>query len=80
MVKITLINVFNTQYISSSFLQPVLNFYSRYIVNDSFEVVDRIRNISSKNTFMSSFDVKKFFFTNVPLEEIIQISLENAKI
>ena len=40
-------------------LQPVLRFYSRYTVNDSFEVVDRIRNLSSTNTFMTSFDVKK---------------------
>ena len=54
-------------------LQPVLRFYSRYIVNDSFEVVDRIRNLSSKDTLMSSFDVNKLF-TNVPLEKIIQIS------
>ena len=54
-------------------LQPILRFYSRYIVNDSFEVVDRIRNLSSKDTLMSSFDVNKLF-TNVPLEKIIQIS------
>ena len=56
-------------------LQPVLRFYSRYIVNDSFEVVDRIRNLNSKDTFMPSCDVKKLF-TNLPLEEIIQTSTE----
>ena len=56
-------------------LEPVLNFFSRFVVRDSFEVIDRIRNINSEITFLSSFDVKKFF-TNVPLNEVIQICCE----
>ena len=56
-------------------LEPVLNHFSRFVVKDSFEVIERIRNTDSKNTFLSSFDVKKLF-TNVPLDEIIQICCE----
>ena len=53
-------------------LEPVLNHYSRFAVKDSFEVVERIRNINPENTFLSSFDVKKLF-TSIPLDEVIQI-------
>ena len=56
-------------------LEPVLNHFSRFVVKDSFEVIERIRNTDSENTFLSSFDVKKLF-TNVPLDEIIQICCE----
>ena len=53
-------------------LEPVLNYYSRFVVKDSFEVIERIRNINPESTFLSSFDVKKLF-TNIPLDEVIQI-------
>ena len=56
-------------------LEPVLNHYSRFVVKDSFEVIDRIRNINLENTFLSTFDVKKLF-TNIPLDEVIQICCE----
>ena len=56
-------------------LEPVLHHYSQFAVKDSFEVVERIRKIQPENTFLSSFDVKKLF-TNVPLNEVIQICVD----
>ena len=56
-------------------LQPVLEHYSSYILKDSFSFVDEISAIESNNTFMASFDVKSLF-TNVPLNEVIEICVE----
>ena len=56
-------------------LESVLQYFSRYIVKDSFTFVEDIKQLNSGSTFMSSFDVKSLF-TNVPLDEIIEISAE----
>ena len=54
---------------------PVLKFYFRYTVKDSFAFVDQIKHLRAKNTFLSSFDVKSLY-TSVPLDEIIEICTE----
>ena len=56
-------------------LEPVLQYFSRYTEKDSFTFVEEIRKLNAENTFMSSFHVKSLF-TNVPLNEIIEISAE----
>ena len=43
------------------------------MVKDSFEVIERIKNINPYYTVLTSFDVKQLF-TNVPLEELIKVS------
>ena len=43
------------------------------MVNDSFEVVDRIRKLNTKDTLLSTFYIKKLF-TDVLLDLILQIS------
>ena len=42
---------------------------------DSFEVIERIKNIKSENTVLTSFDVKQLF-SNVPLKESIKVSVD----
>ena len=49
-------------------LEPVLVYYSQFVVKDFFEVIERIRYAESTYTVLTSFDVKQLF-TNVPLEE-----------
>ena len=56
-------------------LYPVLEHFSSYILKDSFSFVDQIKNIASNNTFMASFDVKSLF-TNVPLDEVVDICVD----
>ena len=56
-------------------LEPVLHYYSDYVIKDSFSFVETIRNIKANNTFVASFDVKSLF-TNVPLKEVIDISTD----
>ena len=56
-------------------LEPVLAYYSQFVVKDSFEVIEKIRHAKSTNTVLTSFDVKQLF-TNVPLEESIKISAD----
>ena len=51
----------------NSLLEPVLTYYCQFVVKDSFEVIERIKNIKSDNTVLTSFDVKQLF-TNLPLE------------
>ena len=51
----------------NSLLEPVLTYYSQFVVKDSFQVIERIKNIKSENTVSISFDVKQLF-TNLPLE------------
>ena len=53
-------------------LDPVLNKYSGHTIGDSFEFAKVVREAPSSNTFMASFDVKSLF-TNVPLNEVINI-------
>ena len=66
----------------NSLLEPVLKYYSRYIAKDSFKFVDEFKHLKANGTFLSFFDVKRLF-TNVPLNEVIDIcadklnSLEN---
>ena len=55
--------------------ERVLKYFSSYILKDSFSFVDQIKDIESNNTFIASFDVKSLF-TNVPLEEVIEICLD----
>ena len=53
-------------------LNPVLEFFSSYTLKDSFTFVEQIKGMNSDNTFMASYDVKSLF-TNVPLDEVINI-------
>ena len=55
-------------------LEPVLEYYSAYTLKDSFTFVDKIKDMDSNNSFVASFDVKSLF-TNVPLEEVIEICI-----
>ena len=59
----------------NSLLEPVLAHYSQFVVKDSFEVIERIKNIKPDNTVLTPFDVKQLF-TNVPLEESIKVSVD----
>ena len=53
-------------------LKPVFDHYSRYAITDSFEFAKIIQGTSANNSFMASFDVKSLF-TNVPLQETVDI-------
>ena len=57
-------------------LSPVLKHYSTFTVKDSFDFAAMIRETEASNTYMASFDVKSLF-TNVPLEETIDICTES---
>ena len=59
----------------NSLLDPVLKYFSRYIVKDSFKFVDDLKLQGAKDTFLCSFDVKSLF-TSVPLNEVIDICAE----
>ena len=59
----------------NSLLEPVLTYYSQFVVKDSFQVIERIKNIKSDNTVSISFDVKQLF-TNVLLKESIKVSVD----
>ena len=57
------------------FLEPLTS--NQFTVKDSFSFVEEIRKIhNSENFYMASFDVK-FLFTNVPLDETIDIAANN---
>ena len=56
-------------------LEPVLKYFSEYSLKDSFTFVDKIKDMEAQNTFIASFDVKSLF-TNVPLEEVIEICVD----
>ena len=56
-------------------LEPVLKYFSEYSLKDSFTFVDKIKDMDAQNTFIASFDVKSLF-TNVPLEEVIEICVD----
>ena len=59
----------------NSLLEPVLAHYSQFVVKDSFEVIERIKNIKPDNSVLTSFDVKQLF-TNVLLKESIKVSVD----
>ena len=56
----------------SSVFQPVLEHFSCFRIKDSFSFSKIIRNFSPTDMFMCSFDVCSLY-TNVPLEETIEI-------
>ena len=57
----------------ASLLQPVLDEYSSFCIKDSFTFSDQIKSLDSQeNMFMGSFDICSLF-TNVPLQETIEI-------
>ena len=56
----------------NSLLKPALNFFSRYIVKDSFEYVVELKHQKANDIFLFFFEVKSLF-TNVPLNEVIDI-------
>ena len=49
-------------------LEPVLQYYLSYTVENSFTFVNEVKNIKAKDTYMTSFDIKNLF-TNVPLKD-----------
>ena len=62
------------QFLSFIF-QPVLDLYSTNCVKNSFTFARIIRNLSPESTFLCSFDINSLF-TNVPLDETINICAE----
>ena len=56
----------------SSGLQPMLEHFSCFCIKDSFSFSEIIRNFSPTDMFTCSFDVCSLY-TNVPLEETIEI-------
>ena len=57
----------------ASLLEPVLKRFSTHCIRDSFTFADAIQNSKdANNLFMCSFDISSLF-TNVPLEETINI-------
>ena len=60
-----------------SLLSPLLT--NRYLLPDTFSFLDELRNsdLDSDNVFMASFDINSLF-TNVPLEETIDIIINKA--
>ena len=60
-----------------SILEPVLEKFTTHTVPDSFSFVDKLKslNLSQPNNFMVSFDIKSLF-TNVPLDEVLNICLD----
>ena len=55
-------------------LQPVLELYSSFYIQDSFSFAELIRNFNPKSDqlFLRSFDICSLF-TNVTLDEIFRI-------
>ena len=60
-----------------SLLSPLLT--SRYLLSDTFSFLDELRNcdLDTDNVVMASFDVNSLF-TNVPLDETIDIIINRA--
>ena len=61
----------------ASFLVNVLKPIStkQFTIKDSFTFVDWVKAQQHNNEIMCSFDICSFIFTNVPLDETIEISL-----
>ena len=63
----------------AKFFVPILAPFTsiEYTIKDSFSFVEEILAIPNANSFvMASFDIK-FLFTNIPLEETIDIAYQN---
>ena len=60
-----------------SILSPLLT--SRFLLSDTFSFLDELRNsnLDSDNVVMASFDINSLF-TNVPLDETIDIIINKA--
>ena len=55
-------------------LQPVLDKFGKYNIKDSFNFVEMVQRLPSNSVHMCSFDIKSLF-TNVPLNEVIDICI-----
>lgn len=55
-------------------LLPVKEHFSNFCVKDSFEFVNKIRNLHVNDNTMVSFDIKSLF-TSVPINEVIDVIL-----
>ena len=62
-------------------LDPVLKKYSSRVLKESFEFVEILPEYGElgEDSFMCSFDVKSLF-TNVPIDETIQICLDTLSL
>ena len=56
-------------------LEPVLQYYLRYTVKESFRFVNEMQYIHTKYAHMTSFDITNLF-NNVPLKKFIQICVD----
>ena len=58
-------------------LEPVLDHYSEFCIKDSFSFVTMLRDsdVNHESNVMCSFDIKSLF-TNVPLNEVIDLCME----
>ncbi|CAH8477181.1 unnamed protein product [Schistosoma mattheei] len=56
-------------------LEPVRKKLAAYSLKDSFEFVQKLDNLNVSDKFMVSFDVSSLF-TNIPLEETVEIICE----
>ena len=61
-------------------LAPVLDKFSKYSVEDSFQLTEKIKVIPPskvKNSYMISHDIKSLF-TNVPIIKVIEFCLNQG--
>ena len=71
---------YNTpSYSLSKYLVSILNHLTtnEYTINNSYEFMEFITNVHNDNYIMCSFDIKSLF-TNIPLDETIQIILDQT--
>ena len=63
---------------SAQYFKPVLDRYSAHCIKDSFTFAKTIQDLTtdSDQTFLCSFDISSLF-TNIPLEETIQICADS---
>ena len=54
----------------ANLLKPVRDRFNKHCLKDTFEFVDKVRNLNVKNAWMCSLDVSSLF-TQVPLKETI---------
>ena len=54
----------------ANMLKPVRDKFNKHCLKDTFEFVDKVRNLNVKNAWMCSLDVSSLF-TQVPLKETI---------
>ena len=75
-----ILSAINTHtYKLSKFIIPLISSWSKniYTINDSFSFVNEIKNTINNNFYMASFDITSLY-TNVPLNETINIILDRA--